>query len=130
MKTTIAFIFLLLFQAAALGQTAWIKSKDRVVKVFSSVENSTQVRISWAEENHATAFRVYRKLFSDTSWTTISPPLSGTTTHWIDTVPSVGVRYEYRVVKNGSANTPGGVLTYNAYGFTAAGIGIAPEHSR
>src|SRR5688572_29013413 len=131
MKSAITAIILLLIGQATMAQTPEIKAKDRAVKVRSEIANSTQIKIAWAEERHAAKFIVYRKEFGNDSsaWSNISGDLAGTATEFIDTNPSSGARYEYRVIKHGEIYRSEDTLnpfTYTAYGYTAGAIGIAP----
>lgn len=86
------------------------------------------ITIEWPKETGVTNYTVYRKLKNDTSWGSVLatiPYNAGATTYtYVDTNVSVGVGYEYQVIKNmPSAPTV-------AFGYIYSGINMPIVESR
>src|SRR5688572_17510892 len=128
MRTIIAAVIIAVLGAhSAIGAVTGVTAKDRVVKIWSGVQSTTTVRISWAAEPDAASFVVSRKPFGDQStvgWSDIATITSGSATHYDDTIPAAGTKYEYRVKKTSNTNP-----SYVAYGYTACGISVEPDHN-
>lgn len=86
------------------------------------------ITIEWPKETGVTNYTVYRKLKDDTSWGSVLatvPYNAGATTYtYVDTNVSVGVGYEYQVIKNmPTAPTA-------AWGYIYTGINLPAVESR
>ncbi len=92
--------------------------------VLTSAQVNTtppQITVAWVTDANALSYSIDRKLPADTSWSNLSS-LSGIETNYIDTNVSVGIHYEYRVVKT----TP----LVTGYGYVYAGIEIPATDTR
>ncbi len=74
-----------------------------------------QITIHWVSDENALSYSIDRKLPADTSWSNLIS-LPDSATNFIDTDVSIGIIYEYRVVKT----TP----LISGYGYVYAGIDI------
>lgn len=97
--------------------------QDASVELSAVVQaDPPRITLHWRENTTATQHTVYRKLKSGSSWGAIIGSLSGIETQFIDSTVSVGVSYEYRVVRQAS--------NYSGYGYINAGIEVPVVHSR
>lgn len=97
--------------------------QDASVELSAIVQNSpARITLNWVVSATATQHRVYRKLKTAASWGPIVATLPGTATQYIDSTVSVGVSYEYKIMRTG----PG----YNGYGYINSGIEIAAMENR
>lgn len=86
---------------------------DYAVRLTATVRVAPpQIQLSWPADAGAGYCNVFRKAYSDQSWTPLAN-LPGNASSYSDDAVAVGVPYEYRVIR-GSAVT--------AYGYLAAGI--------
>jgi hypothetical protein len=82
------------------------------------------VTLSWEPDPFgATTYSVYRKGKQDTSWGAAVAVLPGSALSYADTAVSVGVAYEYQVVKAAT-------LPYHGYGYLFSGIQVPPTENR
>ncbi|MCB0774425.1 MAG: fibronectin type III domain-containing protein, partial [Flavobacteriales bacterium] len=97
-------------------------SQKEAVQMAATVQATPpRITVSWAPFASATGYQVYRKLKGDQSWGSSLASLGGTTNQYVDNNVSVGVYYEYKVVRNG-----GGTGT----GYIASGINLEPVEDR
>jgi hypothetical protein len=112
-------VFIFLFTDNIVAQSC----QDASVELSAVVQNSpARITLNWVVSATATQHRVYRKLKTATIWGPIVANLPGTATQYIDSTVSVGVSYEYKIMRTG----PG----YNGYGYINSGIEIAAMEER
>lgn len=94
------------------------------VQVSANVKASpAQITLSWPQDTVSTPknYTVYRRVPGATSWGT-GKILSGSTTSYVDKNVSVGVPYEYEIVKKGSECT--------GYGYIYSGVDVPLTETR
>src|SRR5215469_8209154 len=94
------------------------------VQVSANVKASpAQITLSWPQDTVSTPknYAVYRRAPGATSWGN-AKILSGSTTSYVDKNVSVGVPYEYEIVKKGSECT--------GYGYIYSGIDVPLTENR
>ncbi len=97
-------------------------SQKEAVQMAATVQATPpRITVSWAPFASATGYQVYRKLKGDQSWGSSLASLGGTTNQYVDNNVSVGIYYEYKVVRTG-----GGTGT----GYIASGINLEPVEDR
>ena len=84
------------------------------------------VTINWVPNIGTTNYAIDRKPKNGTTWTSLSPTNPSTTTQFVDNTVSLGVHYEYRVVRTATV----GATTYPGYGYINSGIEIPEVESR
>lgn len=115
MKKNLLVLFCAIYSLSFKSQSA----ADAAVQLSVSVQNSpAQITLNWVGNATTTQYQVYRKLKTATSWGTPLANLIGTTNQYSDNTVSVGINYEYRVIRTGSG--------YSGYGYINSGIKV-PE---
>lgn len=108
-----AYLFCFLVEPAQADMT-WLYA----VQISAMVQSSPpQIQLNWPappDSDRATSYQVYRKFKNDTAWGT-AVTLSGSATNYVDTNVTVGVTYEYQIVKHT-------VIGYVGYGYIYTGI--------
>ena len=123
-------------------------SKDYAVLVEATAAVSPpSITLSWPLESRATGYQISRKLRTDTTWggapgigTDWTIPLAtlpGTATSWTDNTVSIGVKYEYQILRTstfpaikGGTPWPREVDGLNSWGYICAGINVAAVDHR
>ena len=76
-------------------------TKDYAVLVeAAAVASPPSIALSWPLETQATGYQIFRKLRADTTWGTALAEVPGTATSWTDKTVSIGVKYEYQVIRS------------------------------
>src|SRR5690606_29306459 len=111
-------VFLLL----SFGLFAQSASVADAVQLSASVQQAPpRITLSWQPFASASGYQVYRKLKGDQGWGNSTATLGGSTNEYVDNNVSVGVYYEYKVVRS-AART--------GIGYVASGIDVAPVEDR
>ncbi len=101
-------------------------SKDAAVQIEVTIGSTpTSLTLHWAADTRATGYSIYRRLKGATGWGT-AKKATANSSQYLDTTITLGVAYEYRVVKNLKVGTTAIV----AYGYTESGINISPVNDR
>ena len=121
MKRNASIIFACLAVELCLAQLSMAATADYATQVNAVMQDSPpRITLQWPYIGSVTAYTVYRRLSGETVWNQILS-LSGDVTGGVDTNVSVGVIYEYKVVKAGSIT---------GYGYVCAGIEIPLMENR
>lgn len=97
--------------------------QDASVELSAVVQaNPPRITLNWIPNGSATQHFVYRKLKTGTSWGSVIGTLPGSATQFVDSTVSVGVSYEYRVLRQAD--------TYSGFGYINSGIEVPVVHSR
>jgi PKD repeat protein len=97
--------------------------RDVSVELSAEVQtNPPRITLKWIENVNSTAYFVYRKLKTGNAWGAVIGNLPGTATQFVDTTVTIGVSYEYRVLRQADA--------FNGYGYINSGIQIAEVDRR
>jgi PKD repeat protein len=117
MKKLLLFILSVFLSFDIISQTC----SDAAVEVDAVVQKSpAQITLNWLGNATTTNYNIYRKAKTATGWGLPLATLSGTINTYADNTVTVGVPYEYRVLRSGSG--------YTGYGYICSGIEI-PEVS-
>jgi hypothetical protein len=103
----------------ACGQSSSQRSVVRMAATVSAGPPS--ITLGWLPEGGSTSFSIFRKLPGTAGWGTAVASLPGSATGWTDTNVSVGIAYDYKVVRSG-----GGTAT----GYVRSGIAVPAEEDR
>ncbi|HQW99667.1 MAG TPA: thrombospondin type 3 repeat-containing protein, partial [Flavobacteriales bacterium] len=103
----------------AFGQTV---SERAAVRLTGTVNASApSITLNWPAMSGTSSFAVYRKLKTGNSWGSAVANPSSSATQWVDNSVSVGVNYEYKVVRVSSGTT--------GTGYISTGINVtAPDY--
>ena len=95
-------------------------SLERSVQLSASIHNNPdRIQLHWLNDGTATSYQIYKRLAgSGPGWGSEIKKTSGSATDFTDTDVAPGIRYEYRIIKNGN-NT--------GYGYLVSGIEYVPE---
>ena len=105
-----------------VGLFAQSYSEAEAVQMSAIVQNDpARITISWSPYATATNYKVYRKLKDQQTWGSSLANVGGSVNQFVDNDVSVGVYYEYKVVR-----TAGGTGT----GYIASGIDVGPVEDR
>ncbi len=109
----LACIFLVI---PSIAQTS---SENAAVKLSASIQaDPPSITINWVSHPGTSSIAIYRKVKGVTTWGSAIATLSSSATQYQDNTVSTGINYEYRVVRNGSAN-----------GYISTGIQVgAPDY--
>ena len=109
----------LLFSAGLLAQSY---SQAAAVQMSATVQSSPpRITVQWEPYASATNYTVFRKLKDQQSWGSSVASVGGSVNQYVDNNVSVGVYYEYKVVR--TAGTTG-------TGYIASGINLDPVEDR
>ncbi|MBL7954185.1 MAG: T9SS type A sorting domain-containing protein [Flavobacteriales bacterium] len=97
----------LLTTAAAIAQSS---SERAAVRVTATVQNTPSITLSWAPIASTTSLTIYRKAKSATSWGSAVATPASTATSWTDASVSLGVNYEYKIVRVSAGVTGTGYI--------------------
>ncbi|MBL7964598.1 MAG: thrombospondin type 3 repeat-containing protein, partial [Flavobacteriales bacterium] len=81
-----------------------------------------RITLTWPAFSGATSYTIYRKLKTDTGWGSVLGTVTGSATQFIDNGVTVGVYYEYRVVRSSSSGS--------GTGYIASGIQLPVVETR
>lgn len=113
------FCVILLFTLDLPAQTC----RDVSVELSAEVQtNPPRITLNWVNNANSTAYFIYRKLKTGNAWGAVIGNLPGTATQFIDSTVTIGVSYEYRVLRQADA--------FNGYGYINSGINIAEVENR
>jgi hypothetical protein len=112
----VAFCVLFL-QLGMMGSFGQVQPRSFSVELSAVIQPSpAQITLNWRPDSRAVSYQVSRKGIAQTSWTVLADNLPSSQTSWPDTGVSMGVAYEYRVIRNAS--------DFKAYGYIVAGNNI------
>ena len=98
-------------------------TKNYAVSIHATTQESpAQISLYYAEDIDATSYSIYRKLSTASSWGSLIDTLSITDSVYVDSTVSVGVSYEYRIIKQG--------ISFTGYGYINAGIKVPVIENR
>ena len=124
---------LLIIAACALSPSLSAQNlydgRQSVILEAAIQESPPQIQLTWVADTANLGYTVYRKFKDETSWGDTLANLSSTSTTWTDTSISVGIAYEYRLVKSMPhfVEYEGPI---KGYGYIYAGIKVPPTHFR
>lgn len=105
-----------LFSAQIVAQSALEYS---VLVQAEALENPPRIVLSWNADANATSYTVARKLSTSSIWETLESGISSNS--FQDDSAQIGVRYDYRVIKNAG---------YTGFGYVRAGIQVETPANR
>lgn len=94
---------------------------NSTVQLWAEVENNPPSITIHGYAPNTTKYTVYRKLKDEKTWNLVASDVQGNRMQWKDTDVETGINYEYRVIKNTSANV---------VGYISSGIEIPPVDYR
>jgi hypothetical protein len=101
-------------------------SKDAAVQIeVTTTKTPLSLMLHWTADVNATGYTLYRRLKGGSSWGA-AKKLPSTSTLYLDTTVSIGIAYEYRIIK--TLKVAANAIT--AYGYTESGIEIPPVNDR
>lgn len=103
--------------------------KDFAVMLNASTQKtpSPQITISWAKDNFAKNYSIFRRLSGATDWGNVIAELDSTATQFADNSVGLGIQYEYRVFKKAVQND---TTIYLGAGYIVSGIEVPPPAFR
>ncbi|MBX2971943.1 MAG: hypothetical protein KF797_02470 [Flavobacteriales bacterium] len=104
---TLSLSLALLSTAALIAQSS---SERAAVRMTATVQTSPSITLSWAPISSTTALTIYRKTKAATSWGSAVATPAATATTWTDNSVSVGVNYEYKIVRVSAGVTGTGYI--------------------
>ncbi|MEZ4757019.1 MAG: hypothetical protein R2817_09340 [Flavobacteriales bacterium] len=105
-----------------LTACAQSSSQRSAVRMGATVTSTPPaITLNWVPESGSSSYSVFRKLPAAAAWGSAVASLSGTATTWTDTNVSVGVAYDYKVVRSGGGS---------ATGYVRSGIALPAEEDR
>lgn len=105
-------LFLSLFLLSQLISSAQSNAELLSVQVSATIQKSpAQITIDWVNDGSASGFNIYRRANTSSSWGSAITSLGAAATSYIDNTVSVGIPYEYRIVKTGSTSGYGYINT-------------------
>ena len=119
MKNILCFLVSILLGFSVNGQT--ISERAAVALNATAQVSPASITLSWRTVGSTTSFAIYRKLKTGTSWGSVIANPSASSSQWTDNSVTIGVNYEYKVVRvsNGVTGT----------GYISTGILVsAPEY--
>src|SRR6185437_14470880 len=123
-KTFYAILGMAVSLVAPLAGHAADRTAEYSVQVSADVKASpAQITLSWPQDSFSTPknYTIYRRAPGTTSWGA-GTTLSGATTTYVDKHVSVGVPYEYQIVKHANG--------FNGYGYIYSGIDVPLTENR
>jgi len=115
--------FYYLFILTASGKIYPQTCRDVSVELTATVQTSPpQITLQWVPVSGATSCQILRKLKTDVSWGNVLANLPSNATQYIDANVSIGISYEYRIVRVVSGAIGNGYIN--------AGIAIPVVESR
>jgi fibronectin type 3 domain-containing protein len=110
------FLLTLLTVAVAIHSTqAQDYEQELAVQLSATVQATPPtINLTWKSDPQATGYLVYRKLVGGPSWGGMLANLTANDTTYTDNTVSVGVSYEYRIIKSGTSVA--------GYGYINSGI--------
>src|SRR5687767_9831272 len=112
--------FVVLFISSSLSSQS---CRDVSVELSAEVQTiPPRITLDWIENQSATGYFVYRKLKSANTWGAVIGNLPGTATEFVDSTVTIGVSYEYRVLRQADA--------FSGYGYINSGINVPEVNSR
>ncbi|MGV3637231.1 MAG: hypothetical protein ACO1NQ_06240, partial [Flavobacteriales bacterium] len=96
--------------AAASHLFAQSSSERAAVRITATVQNTPSITLSWAPIASTTSISIFRKAKSATSWGTAVATPSATATSWTDAGVTLGVNYEYKIVRVSAGVTGTGYI--------------------
>jgi hypothetical protein len=116
-------LLLLGFMATLQGQAQTL-GHDRSVRMWADVQVSPpSISLRWLPHSNTTGFQVFRKLKGGTSWGSAIASPGSSSLEFTDNSVSVGVNYEYKVVRTTSNLGMG-------YGYVNVGIQVPMVENR
>ena len=102
------------------------KVVDYAVRVSATVQKSpASITLHWPKDSSAvTGFKIYRKLKTDPTFTTLKASPTATDTTYTDNTVSIGTYYEYEIIKTVKSSA------YYGFGYIASGIEVPVTEAR
>lgn len=100
---------MILFGSSVDGQT--ISERAAVALNATAQVSPPSITLSWRTMGSTTSFSVYRKLKTASSWGSVMANPSSSSSQWTDNTVSVGVNYEYKVVRVSNGVTGTGYIS-------------------
>ncbi|MFN0175495.1 MAG: hypothetical protein ACKVU0_12660 [Saprospiraceae bacterium] len=93
-------------------------------------ENPPKVTLNWVLDTANGGYTIWRKAKEDTVWGDSLVALGPGSTSWSDTTVSIGIGYEYQIIKSLPAFPYGNGTPNFGAGYVYSGIKVAPTHHR
>jgi Secretion system C-terminal sorting domain len=130
MKTSAALPALLsLLPVLTFAQNIY-DARQSVILEANVQENPPKVTLKWVLDTANGGYKIWRKAKEDTTWGDSLVALGPGSTSWVDTTVSVGIGYEYQVIKSLPAFPNGNGTPNFGAGYVYSGIKVAPTHHR
>jgi hypothetical protein len=109
----------ILLTTAASAQTATELASVKVMATLA--EAPPRITLVWEAEPGASGFSIHRRAVGDTVWGNTLATLPATTSQYADNTVQIGLPYEYKVVREGTAD---------GYGYIRSGIKVPQVEQR
>jgi hypothetical protein len=105
----LTFTLIFLTNSSLLSQTI---AEDLSVQVHAEINPSTpSINLIWPLHDDASSYSIYRRIADGASWGSPIASLSAQDSSYLDSDIVVGEAYEYRIIKNGSPQGYGYILS-------------------
>ncbi|MFN0213762.1 MAG: hypothetical protein ACKVT2_05860 [Saprospiraceae bacterium] len=122
-------VFLCLLPLFSYAQNIF-DARQSVILEASVQENPPKVTMNWVLDTANGGYTIWRKAKEDTVWGDSLVALGPGTTSWVDTSVSIGIGYEYQVIKSLPAFPYGNGMPNFGAGYVYSGIKVPPTHHR
>jgi len=130
MKSTTVFLAILCLETVSAYSQNIFDARQSVILQASVQENPPKVTLNWVLDTANGGYKVWRKYKNDSTWGDSLAVLAPGVTSWVDTTVSIGIGYEYQVMKSLPAFPyANGIPNFGA-GYIYAGINLPPIHHR
>lgn len=111
----------LLWVCAVAAQTP---GESRSIQAWATVESAPpRITLNWTPFSGSTGFQVWRKVTGGTAWGSALASLPGSATQFVDASVTIGVSYEYKLVRTTSGSGSG-------HAYVNAGIQVPAVEDR
>ncbi|MFN0212663.1 MAG: SprB repeat-containing protein [Saprospiraceae bacterium] len=105
-------------------------ARQSVIIEATVQENPPKVTLNWVLDTANGGYKVWRKAKSDLLWGDSVAVLGPGSTFWVDTTVTMGIGYEYQVIKSLPAFPYGNGTPNFGAGYVYSGIKVPPTHHR
>ncbi|MBC8173550.1 MAG: T9SS type A sorting domain-containing protein [Chitinophagales bacterium] len=114
-------VIIVLYANSLVAQTTW--GDSLTIGITATVEPSPEkITLHWIYDADAEDYMVYRKLKTETNWTTLDT-IAWYSLMYADTAVNINTAYDYKIKMN-AASTP------DKYGYVSSGIKVEPTSNR
>ncbi len=105
-------------------------ARQSVILQASIQENPARISLNWVLDTANGGYTIWRKAKNETTWGDSLAILGPASTSWVDTTITVGIGYEYQVLKSLPAFPYGNGTPNFGSGYIYSGIKLPPAHHR